>query len=73
MQCGMYWYVCFVVAAHSEFFNVVAHTVGGQGTNPAFKPSPANTKVRAFLFQFCDFPTENGEFCPVLFCISIKK
>ena len=31
--------------SHSEFFNTVAHTVGGQGTNPAWKPSPADTAV----------------------------
>jgi hypothetical protein len=30
---------------HSEFFNVVAHKVGGQGTNPAWQPGPSNTKV----------------------------
>lgn len=36
---------------HSEFFNVVAHTIGGQGANPAtWRPRPSNTAVFSNIF-----------------------
>ena len=36
---------------HSEFFNLVAHTIGGQGANPAtWRPRPSNTAVFSKVF-----------------------
>jgi hypothetical protein len=36
---------------HSEFFNLVAHTIGGQGVNPAtWRPRPSNTAVFSKVF-----------------------